>query len=95
MIPHMVPSLLVVCLFTLSGALAWAGEVGPHAYSLSDILTFAAQHNPVLAGAEGLVKQSQGQQMAAGAYRILPSPGLPDAARFVTPVPAPTSPSGH
>ncbi|MCC6966983.1 MAG: TolC family protein [Nitrospira sp.] len=73
MIPHMVPSLLMACLFSLSGTLSWAGEARPQPYSLSDILTFAAQHNPVLAGAEGLVKQSQGQQIAAGAY---PNPSI-------------------
>lgn len=73
MIPHMVPSLMMACLFSLWGALSWAGEARPQTYSLSDILTFAAQHNPVLAGAEGLVKQSQGQQIAAGAF---PNPSI-------------------
>jgi cobalt-zinc-cadmium efflux system outer membrane protein len=73
MIARMLLSLLMACLFTLSDALSWAGEERPRAYSLADILTFAAQHNPVLAGAEGLVKQSQGQQIAAGAY---PNPSL-------------------
>ncbi|HNV26828.1 MAG TPA: TolC family protein, partial [Nitrospira sp.] len=73
MIPHMVPSLMMACLFSLWGALSWAGEAGPQTYSLSDILTFAAQHNPVLAGAEGLVRQSQGQQIAAGAF---PNPSI-------------------
>ena len=73
MIPHMVPSLMMACLFSLWGALSWAGEARPQTYSLSDILTFAAQHNPVLAGAEGLVKQSHGQQIAAGAF---PNPSI-------------------
>ena len=71
--PRMVLSLLMACVFSQSGALSWAGEERPRAYSLSDVLTFAAQHNPVLAGAEGLVKQSQGQQIAAGAY---PNPSI-------------------
>ena len=73
MIPHVVPSLIMACLFSLWGALSWAGEARPQTYSLSDILTFAAQHNPVLAGAEGLVKQSHGQQIAAGAF---PNPSI-------------------
>jgi len=47
----MVLSLLMACVFSQSGALSWAGEERPRAYSLSDVLTFAAQHNPVLAGA--------------------------------------------
>lgn len=71
--PRMVLSLLMACVFSQSGALSWAGEERPRTYSLSDVLTFAAQHNPVLAGAEGLVKQSQGQQIAAGAY---PNPSI-------------------
>ncbi|GMV50983.1 MAG: TolC family protein [Nitrospira sp.] len=37
-------------------------------YTLQDILTLAERHSPTLAGAEGLVKQSRGQQIAAGAY---------------------------
>ncbi len=73
MIAPMVLSLLMACLFSLSGVPSWAGEERPHPYSLSDILTFAVQHNPALAGAEGLVKQSQGQQIIAGAY---PNPSI-------------------
>ena len=49
-------------------SVAWAEAPRTAAYSLPDILTLAVQHNPTLAGAEGLVKQSQGQQIAAGAY---------------------------
>lgn len=72
MIAPMLLFLLAACLFNVPG-LAWAGETRPHTYALADILALAAQHNPVLAGAEGLVKQSQGQQIAAGAY---PNPSL-------------------
>lgn len=72
MIAPMLLFLLAACLFNVPG-LAWAGETRPHTYALDDILALAAQHNPVLAGAEGLVKQSQGQQIAAGAY---PNPSL-------------------
>lgn len=43
------------------------------AYSLPDILGLAVQHNPTLVGAEGLIKQSHGQQIAAGAY---PNPSI-------------------
>lgn len=73
MINRMVLSLLMACLFSQSSALSWAGEERRHAYSLADILTLAEQHNPILAGAEGLVKQSQGQQITAGAY---PNPSI-------------------
>lgn len=51
----------------------WAGETSPTAYALPDILALAMQYNPTLAGVEGFVKQSQGQQIAAGAY---PNPSI-------------------
>ncbi len=57
----------------LSGAVTWAEEEQSTAYSLPDILAVAMQHNPALAGAEGLVTQSHGQQIAAGAY---PNPSI-------------------
>lgn len=56
---------------------AWADERRSAAYSLPDILALAMQHNPTLAGAEGLVKQSHGQQIAAGAY---PNPSVSGSA---------------
>ncbi|NGZ97960.1 MAG: hypothetical protein CV089_17865 [Nitrospira sp. WS110] len=52
---------------------AWADGPRSAAYSLPEILALAMQHNPTLAGAEGLVKQSHGQQIAAGAY---PNPSV-------------------
>lgn len=54
---------------------AWAAEPGTPSYSfsLADILALAEEHSPTLAGAEGLVKQSHGQQIAAGAY---PNPSV-------------------
>ena len=55
----------------------WADETHTAAYSLPDILTLALQHNPTVAGAEGLVKQSHGQQIAAGAY---PNPSVSGSA---------------
>lgn len=47
---------------------AWAGDSGTHAYSLTEVLDLAVQHSPTLSGAEGLVKQSRGEQIAALAY---------------------------
>ncbi|MBX3236597.1 MAG: TolC family protein [Nitrospiraceae bacterium] len=46
----------------------WTADPPSAVYSLGDILALAAERNPTIAGAEGLVKQSQGQQIAAGAY---------------------------
>jgi cobalt-zinc-cadmium efflux system outer membrane protein len=63
--------------FDLSGVLTWADEPRTAAYSLPDILALALQHNPAVAGAEGLVKQSHGQQIAAGAY---PNPSVSGSA---------------
>ncbi|WHZ14316.1 MAG: CzcABC family efflux RND transporter, outer membrane protein [Nitrospira sp.] len=57
--------------------MAWADEPRSAAYSLPEILALAMQHNPTLAGAEGLVKQSHGQQIAAGAY---PNPSVSGSA---------------
>ncbi|MBI3355624.1 MAG: TolC family protein [Nitrospirae bacterium] len=62
--------LIVCCLVdrSQSGMTAWAADPGTPSYSLADILALAVEHSPTLAGAEGLVKQSHGQQIAAGAY---------------------------
>ena len=53
--------------------MAWAAE--PHAgtYSLDDIVALAVERSPTMAGAQGFVKQSHGQQIAAGAY---PNPSV-------------------
>jgi cobalt-zinc-cadmium efflux system outer membrane protein len=51
-----------------SGMTAWTAEAGTPSYSLADILALAMEHSQTLASAEGLVKQSHGQQIAAGAY---------------------------
>lgn len=56
---------------------AWADGPRSAAYSLPEILALAMQHSPTLAGAEGLVKQSHGQQIAAGAY---PNPSVSGSA---------------
>ncbi len=59
------------------GMMAWAAEPSRPSYSLTDILALAVEHSPTLAGAEGMVKQSQGQQIAAGAY---PNPSVSGSA---------------
>ena len=46
----------------------WAAEPIQPAYSLNDILALAEERSPSMAGAQGLIKQSRGQQIAAGAY---------------------------
>lgn len=63
--------LLCACFVMASSAVrstAWAADRPAVAYALADILALAAERNPTIAGVEGLVKQSQGQQIAAGAY---------------------------
>lgn len=55
----------------------WAAEPATSAYSLADILALAVEHSPTLAGAEGLVKQSHGQRITAGAY---PNPSISGSA---------------
>ena len=49
---------------------AYAGSVEPRtaSYSLSDILTLALAHSPVMTGAEATLESSEGQRVAAGAY---------------------------
>lgn len=56
-----------------SGMASWAGEPGTPVYSLGDILALAMEHSPTLGGAKAVVKQSHGQQIAAGAY---PNPSI-------------------
>ncbi len=71
-------SMSVVCMSLVTvpfavGTAAGAETPRTAAYSLPDILTLAVQHHPMLAGAEGFIKQTQGQQIAAGAY---PNPSI-------------------
>ncbi len=71
MSPRIFFSLFLMCCMvgrSQSGMTAWAAEPGTPSYSLADIVALAVEHSPTLAGAEGLVKQSHGQQIAAGAY---------------------------
>jgi len=52
----------------LASSAASAAAENQKAYTLSDIITLALEHNPAIAGAQGVVQQSRGQQVAAGAY---------------------------
>jgi outer membrane protein, heavy metal efflux system len=69
-------TLCCACAFHETGATAQAGESNP-SYSLGDVLALAVQHNPTMAGAEGFVRQSHGNQIAAGAY---PNPSFTGSA---------------
>jgi len=66
---RVIVSLVVYCLGSL-GHIAYAGVVEPRepSYSLSEILTLALAHSPVMTGAEATLESSQGQRVAAGAY---------------------------
>ncbi len=76
MIPRIFLSILLMSCLVGRGqtvATVWAAEVSAKTYTLDDIVSLAMEHSPSLAGAEGLVKQSHGQQIAAGAY---PNPSV-------------------
>lgn len=77
MSPRIVLCIMILCGLAGSPSRTWATEPGIPAYSLDDILAMAVAHNPAMAGAEGLVKQSHGQQIAAGAY---PNPSISGSA---------------
>ena len=51
----------------------WAAGPPVTAFSLDDIVALAVERSPALASAEGFVRQSHGQQIAAGAY---PNPSV-------------------
>lgn len=61
----------------LTAGTARAADLPTGIYSLDSIVALAVERSPVLAGAEGFVRQSHGQQIAAGAY---PNPSLSGAA---------------
>jgi cobalt-zinc-cadmium efflux system outer membrane protein len=46
---------------------AAAGEPNP-THTLNTVLELALEHNPTMAGAQGYMRQSRGEQVAAGAY---------------------------
>lgn len=61
---------VVLCLAGSSALAEMAGgaERPPSPYSLADIVTLALKHSPVMTGAEAALEESQGRQVAAGAY---------------------------
>jgi outer membrane protein, heavy metal efflux system len=75
LISPLLGSCIVLCL--QAGAAAWAEEPRSTPYSLPEILGLALERSPTLASAEGVVKQSQGQQITAGAY---PNPSISGSA---------------
>lgn len=80
MSPRIFLSVLILCCMvgrTQTGMMVWAAESGTSSYSLADILALAVEHSPALAGAEGLMQQSHGQQLTAGAY---PNPSISGSA---------------
>ena len=53
----------------LLSASSYAAASEPNAaYTLNTVIELALEHNPIMAGAQGVVQQSRGQQVAAGAY---------------------------
>lgn len=71
MIPHGIIILLIMfCSIDFSRLDATARAAEPRAapYSLSEILTLALKHSPVMIGVEAVLEESQGRQMAADAY---------------------------
>ncbi len=63
-------SLLMTCAYALAiiGTVTNADAEGPQQYALAEIISLALEHNPAMAGAQGVVRQSLGQQVTAGAY---------------------------
>ncbi len=71
MIPHGIIILLVLfCSIDLSRlhATARAAESRATSYSLSEVLTLALKHSPVMTGVEAVLEENQGRKMAADAY---------------------------
>lgn len=71
MIPYRVFIVLAVySLLHLNGldAITRADDSRPTPYSLSEILTLALKHSPVMTGVAAALEESQGRQMSAGAY---------------------------
>ncbi|MGH7209113.1 MAG: TolC family protein, partial [Nitrospiraceae bacterium] len=54
-----------------------ASEPNPTIYTLNRVIELALERNPTIAGAQGLIRQSQGQRVAAGAY---PNPSISGSA---------------
>jgi len=80
MIPRRLRVLLIVwSLIDVShlDEMAWADETRLTPYSFQEVLDLAIERSPMLAGAQGTVRQSRGQQIAAGAY---PNPSVSGSA---------------
>ena len=73
MSPRIFLCIVILCGMVGPSQIARAAEPTASTYSLDEILAVALDHSPILAGAEGLVKQSHGQQITAGAY---PNPSI-------------------
>ena len=56
-----------------AGNIGWASESSVLSYSLENVLSLAVERSPTMASVQGLVKQSHGQQITAGAY---PNPSI-------------------
>lgn len=52
----------------MSGVEAQAKEIDLPSYELGTVIQLAIERNPLMAEAQGVIDQSQGQQIAAGAY---------------------------
>ncbi|MGH7250793.1 MAG: TolC family protein [Nitrospiraceae bacterium] len=57
-----------VCLLDIGWSGVRAAEPPTPTYRLDQVITLALERNPALLGAEGVLEQSRGQQVAAGAY---------------------------
>ena len=73
MSPRIVFCIVLLCGMAGPAHRSLAAEPGVPAYSLDEVLAAALAHSPTMAGAEGLVQQSHGQQLTAGAY---PNPSV-------------------
>lgn len=65
-------TMCLIAITSLVGSI-WCGEsafanTDARIFKLDDVIELALNRNPLLAAAEGAVEQSQGQQVAAGAY---------------------------
>jgi cobalt-zinc-cadmium efflux system outer membrane protein len=56
---------------------AAASEPNPATYTLTTVIELALERNPTMAGAQGLIRQSRGLRVAAGAY---PNPSISGSA---------------
>lgn len=71
MIPHKIIIAFVVywfLAFHVLNDMVRADDVQTTSYSLSEILTLALKHSPVMIGVAAALEESQGKQIAAGAY---------------------------